>query len=386
MDRCLVTGATGFIGGHLTRRLRRDGYGVRCLVRAGSDAARVQDLRALGAEIVVGDLSDAESLLRAAQNADAVVHCAAMVSDWGTVPEITAANVEGTRGLLAAAVAAGVRRFVQISSTDVYGYPGRVGADAASGVAPTDRTGGGPISGAADESFQSRRFRNWYAQTKLMAERELQRVAHDHGLESVILRPATVYGPGSREVILEIGRALRAHNMLLIGGGRADAGLVYVGNLVDAIVLALRASALAPGPRSDGETGELLIHFPVGHGADGSPAAVPAFNITDGVEVTWRRLGDDLADGLGAPHARLSIPYPLVIALATALEQGYRVTRRLTGLHARALLSRQAVQVMGIDQSFSNRSARDLLGWEPRVSYPEGMQTTLDWLRGSVST
>ncbi len=261
MDRCLVTGATGFIGGHLTRRLRRDGYGVRCLVRAGSDAARVQDLRALGAEIVVGDLSDAESLLRAAQNADAVVHCAAMVSDWGTVQEITAANVEGTRGLLAAAVAAGVRRFVQISSTDVYGYPGRVGAAAASGVAPTDRTGGGPTRAPPTRASvaalpQLVRPDQADGRARAAAGRARPRAGVGDPAPGDRLWPRLTRGdPRDRA-------ALRAHNMLLIGGGRADAGLVYVGNLVDAIVLALRASALAPGPRSDGETGELLIHFP----------------------------------------------------------------------------------------------------------------------------
>jgi nucleoside-diphosphate-sugar epimerase len=67
--------------------------------------------------------------------------------------------------------------------------------------------------------------------------------------------------------------------------------------------------------------------------------------------------------------------------VGSALEQGYRAVRRATHLQTPALLSRQAVQIMGIDQDFSNHKARELLGWEPRVNYAEGMQTTVAWLR-----
>ena len=99
-DVHLVTGASGFIGSHLVQRLIDAGHPVRCLVRPGSDTRRLEQL---GVEFAPGSLENPRSLQRAAEGCDYVVHCGAMVSDWGTVEEIEAVNVAGTRDLLAAA-------------------------------------------------------------------------------------------------------------------------------------------------------------------------------------------------------------------------------------------------------------------------------------------
>jgi oxidoreductase len=331
LDRgvCLVSGASGFIGSHLAERLRRDGRRVRGLVRSTSDTSR---LAALGVELAVGDLGDRGSLERAVEGCRYVLHCAAMVSDWGTVDEIRRINVAGTRDLLDASCAASVERFIQFSSTDVYGYPGQA---------------------AVDEAYVPQRFSNWYAQTKWEAEAEVRRVQASGALACVTLRPATVYGPRSEEVVGEMARALRGHHMLLVDRGRAIAGLTYVENLVDAAVLALEREE-APGQ---------------------------AFNVTDGLPVTWRRFLDDLADGLGYPRARWSVPYAAANALGVSLEAGYRALRRATRLTLPPLLSRQAVQVLGRPQDFSQAKAMTLLGWRPRVDYPSGLAATLAWLR-----
>lgn len=328
-DLCLLTGASGFIGGHLAERLLREGRRVRCLVRATSDTSR---LEGLGLELVRGDLISQSSLAEAVEGCRHVVHCAAMVSDWATVGEIRRVNVLGTRELLAASTAASVDRFVHLSTTDVYGHPGVPGVD---------------------EAYRPSGFRNWYSQTKLEAEHEARRAAQTSGLEVVILRPATVYGPGSREVVGEMARALRAGHMIMIGGGRAVAGLTYVENVADAALLALSESE----------------------------AAGQAFNVTDGLTVTWRQFLDDLAEGLGARRARWNLPYGVASGLGVSLEHGYRLLRRMTGLSAPALLSRQAVHVLGRAQDFSNRRARQVLGWEPRVDYATGLAATLTWLR-----
>ena len=325
----LLTGASGFIGSHIAARLAGEGRRLRCLVRASSDTGA---LERLGVELVVGDLADPACLRRAADGASRVVHCAALVSDWASTAEILAANVAGTRGLLQAAAGAGVARFVHLSSTDVYSHPGRP---------------------AVREGYRARSFGNWYAHSKRLAEQEVSQAGSGRELETVILRPATVYGPGSREVIAAIARAIAARQMLLIDRGRAIAGLCYVENLVDAVILALERPA----------------------------AAGAAFNVADGLEVTWRELVDDLADELGRPRPRLSIPYGAAYALGFALEHGYRLLRRTLRLRTPALLSRQAIGVLARDQDFDTRSAREVLGWRPRVSYREGLAATTAWLR-----
>jgi nucleoside-diphosphate-sugar epimerase len=255
-----------------------------------------------------------------------------MVSDWGTRREIARVNVDGTRHLLDAAVAAAVQRFVHLSSTDVYGYPGRP---------------------AVAEAHAGAGFDNWYAETKRRAEAEVRRVAARGDLETVVLRPATVFGPRSVEVVGEIARSLRAGRMVLIDGGRPLAGLVYVENLIDAAVLAQR-SAVAAGE---------------------------VFNVTDGLDVTWRGFADSLAEALGCPPVRFSMPYWLASGLGFSLEHGYRLLRGAVGLRTPPLLSRQAVHVLGRDQAFSNEKARRVLGWAPRVDYERGLQATVDWLR-----
>jgi nucleoside-diphosphate-sugar epimerase len=141
--------------------------------------------------------------------------------------------------------------------------------------------------------------------------------------------------------------------MLLIDGGRAVAGLCYVENLIDAALVALQHQN-APGQ---------------------------AFNVSDGLGVTWKQFTEDIAHGLGCAAPRLSMPYWISTAVGFSLEYSYRLLRGASGLTTPPLLSRQAVQVMGSDQDFSNRKARELLGWEPRVDYETGLRATIEWLQ-----
>lgn len=328
-DTCLITGASGFIGGRLAKRLSDEGYAVRCLVRASSDTSRLEQL---DVQLTVGDLTDADSLMRATAGCQYVLHCGALVSDWATTQEIVRINVGGTRSLLDAALATSIERFVHFSSTDIYGYPDR---------------------SQTDETYTPTRFRNWYAQTKLEAEAEVRRAERENALTTVILRPATVYGPGSVDVVGEIARAIKGRHMLLIDRGRPLAGLCYIDNLLDAAVLALQHEA-APGE---------------------------AFNVSDGLDVTWKQFTDGLAGGLGCPEVRFSIPYPLANSIGFSLEHCYRLLRRATGLSLPPLLSRQAVQVLGKSQDFSNRKLRQTLDWEPRVGYENGLEATVAWLK-----
>ena len=115
----LVTGATGLLGSHIVEQLRKRYLPVRVLVRPGSDRTwlETQDV-----EFVEGDITDPSSLAKACQGVDAVYHSAAKVGDWGPWEDFQRITIDGTRNIVDAAIAAGVRRFVHISSISCYGY------------------------------------------------------------------------------------------------------------------------------------------------------------------------------------------------------------------------------------------------------------------------
>jgi nucleoside-diphosphate-sugar epimerase len=320
--KSLVTGATGFIGSHLAQALVAAGDEVRALVRPTSDTRR---LAALPVELCVGDLTDPASLRRAVAGVARVFHCAAVVFDWGDPAIFDAANVDGTRHLLASALETGVAKFVHVSSTEVYGYPDY------------------PV--AEDAPY---RYRGWsYCDTKIEAEKQAWAFAR-RGLPLTILRPATVYGPRSA-TILEFVALLKGGQMMLIAGGRKNAGLVYVDNLSDALLLAGKPEA--------------------GLGR--------AYNLTDGLDVTWAQFTNELATMLGRGQVRRSLPRGLAYAAACLLEGWGRARKQ----SSRPLLTRMAVEFVGTRQDFDNQRVRQELGWRPRVDFAEGMRRVESWLQ-----
>ena len=221
-----VTGATGFIGGRVCERLVQEKASrVRALVHTVQRAPRIARLPI---ELCVGDLLDRNSLRRAFADSQIVVHCASGIGRG---------IVRSTRNLLQAAQAAGVERFVHISTAAVYGLT--------------------PPPGSEIEQAPLRRTGEEYCDNKIRAERVVARFLR-RGVPAVILRPSIVYGPYSAWSTRLI-EALRHDLVALIDGGSGACNTTYVDNLVDAILLALE------NRHSVGET----------------------FFITDGERVTW---------------------------------------------------------------------------------------------------
>lgn len=333
----LVTGATGLIGGHLVRRLVERGLAVRGLVRRPADGCGGGRGRAArdglpdGVEPVEGDLDDAASLERAMQGVSRVFHCAGLVSDWGPAREFRRANVDGTRRVVEAAAAAGVRRFVHMSSAAVHGYHGR---------RPFTEN-----SPQCDRGIP-------YIASKIAAEEVVLEAVRTRGLQAVMLRPVMVFGPGSKHYVAEIARHLRAGSMILVDGGRHVAGLAYVENVVDACELAAAS--------------------------DGPPGS--AWTICDDSDVTWGEYVARLADGIGVPPPRWSLPSSLLYPLATVSE----LAGRATGRRERPLLTRLAVLELGSEQRYDIRRARDELGYAPRIDFETAMERTIRWANESA--
>ena len=221
MDRiALITGATGFVGGHLAGHLAAQGWKLRALVRPTSDTAR---LRALGAELRTGDLDAVDAIAAAADGADTVFHLAGAT----TAPSEAAfrrANAEGTRNVVAGVLRAGnrPRRLVYASSfaacgPAVDGRPRRVEETPA------------PITA--------------YGRSKLAGETEA-RAATGEGVEVVVLRVPAVYGPGDRASFLPLFKLVKRRLAPLPAGPERRAQLIYVADLARAFA---RAAGVAPG-------------------------------------------------------------------------------------------------------------------------------------------
>src|SRR3990170_313861 len=192
--KALVTGATGFIGGHIVDSLLAAGHQVRGLARNTEKAARLRDL---GVEATMGDLTDIASLRAAARGVDTVFHAAAKVTDWGPWPEFEAATVLGTEQALQAAVDAGVRRFLHVSTVGVYDDRALVSAG---GRAGEDT----PLTTGADGSW------GFYAKSKMLAEKAAFRYHNEGKLIVSAIRPAWVYGPRDESIFPRLVQFLKS--------------------------------------------------------------------------------------------------------------------------------------------------------------------------------
>jgi nucleoside-diphosphate-sugar epimerase len=320
--KILVTGATGFIGGHLVRCLRKEKAArIRALVR---DAAKAASLAQLGVELVKGDLSDDASLERAVQGCSVVIHAAAQVSSVPDSAVFDQSNVGGTENLARAASAAHVERFVHLSSIAVFGLP---------------------TSGEILETSPRRPCGDPYCDTKLDAENVVWRYHREAGLPSVILRPSGVYGPGSTHwSVVPLKRIIKG-KMFFVNDGRGLLNYVYIDNLVDAILTA----------------------------AEDDRAVGDAFIVNDGA-TTWREFFGAYARMAGKNSIR-SVPlwaaklWVQYRNLAAAWRgEKTRVPPNTLGF----LVGRAVYRQSHIEEKLGHRS---------RVGLEEGMRRTESWFR-----
>ncbi len=217
--KVFVTGATGFIGGEIIRQLRERDDQVRCLIRT---PAKAKSARALGAEMVSGDLGDSEAIAAAMQGVDAVIHAAAMY-EVGIPPSQRAAmrevNVGGTERVLRAALEAGVPRVLYVSTVGAFGNThGKV----------------------VDETYRhpGREFTSCYEQTKWEAHQFAEKMIGE-GLPCIIVQPGGVYGPGDTSSIAELLNQFLAGRMPLIPFPDLGICLSHVEDIATGILLAL---------------------------------------------------------------------------------------------------------------------------------------------------
>jgi nucleoside-diphosphate-sugar epimerase len=325
MTKTLVTGATGFIGGRLTTALLDRGDDVRALVR---DPARASALDARGVELVQGDVEDTDSLARAVAGVDRVYHCAAIVSDWIAREEIQRINVEGTRRMLEACARANVGRLLYLSSLAVLGTRHHHGTDES---APYQETG------------------DAYSDSKIDSEKLAQEFAARGDVETVIVRPGFVYGPGDRNFMPRLLEGLAGGQFAFVGDGSKLLNIVYIDDVAQAALL-----------------------------ADENPDATgKAYNVTDGTRTSLREFVTFTAEYLGLPLPTRKIPPRVAWGLVYALEGLAKVRRAKEPPR----LNRGRMKFLYYNQHYSIERARRELGFEPRFTYRDGLPPTLDWFR-----
>ena len=314
--RVFITGPNGFIGRALANRYRH----------LGAEVGGVDFTPDAQWNVVAGDVREPDKWRHLLAGADLVIHTAAVVSMVAPMRAAWEVNCNGTRRLLTACREQGVARFVQLSSVAAFGFD---------------------FPANVDESHPLIANGNSYVDTKITSEHTVL-AAHAGGeMACTIIRPGDVYGPSSRAWVTAPLEIMRAGQFLLPDGGQGVFSPVYIGDLVDGIVLA------AGKPEGAGQI----------------------FTLTSGVGVTcaeffahhWRWLGKR-----GSPR---TLPKGVAIALA---ETGASIAR-LLGRSTE--LGRGTVELLGRPATYSIDKARRLLGYSPAVDLAEGLRRSEAWAR-----
>jgi len=310
----LVTGANGFVGKFLCAELLRQGHSVRAAVRSASPSSDNIEVA------VVGAINDKTNWAEALRDVDVVIHLAARVhvmkdSAADPLAEFLKINTQGTTNLACQAAAAGIKRLVYVSSIKVNGK---------------HTTETQPFTEADQPNPQDA-----YAISKWRAEQALQRVAQETGIEVVIVRPPLVYGLGVKGNFIKLLAVVDKGIPLPLASVRNKRSLIYLGNLVDALI------ACASHPAAAGKT----------------------YLVRDGDDVSMPDLVKQIAIGLGRPARLLPLPVRLLRGLGRLLDKQESVKRIAGSLRINDDLIRKE------------------LGWQPKFTLQQGLQATADWYK-----
>jgi nucleoside-diphosphate-sugar epimerase len=320
--KVLVTGATGFTGGHLARALAARGDEVRALVR---DASRARELAARGVSIVEGDLGRRETLAAAVEGVEVVYNIAALYRQ-ASLPERTyhTVNAEAVGWLIDAAARAGARRVVHCSTVGVHGDIEHPPANEDAPLRPGDV----------------------YQATKVEGERMAREAASRTGIEVVVTRPSGIYGPGDRR-LLKLFRGVARRRFVVLGDGKIFYHLTHVDDLVEGFRLA------ATVPQAAGRT----------------------YILAGGEVTTLNELVATIAGEAGVAPRNVHLPVWPFWALGAACE----AICAPFGLEPP--IYRRRVDFFTKSRAFDISRARHELGFSPAVGVRAGIRRTLAWYR-----
>ncbi len=317
-EAAFVTGGSGFIGGALVRRLVADGWRVSALARSDASARVVAGH---GAEVVRGDLDDVAAMTAGMRGCALAFHCAATLGAFGDRKSFERGNVQGTRNVLGAARRAGVRRVVH------------VGTEAA-------LLAGQPLVYVDETAPLRPDSRALYSSTKAQAE-QVVIAAADDTLETVVIRPRLVWGPGDTTIAPSLVDLVRRGRFAWIGGGHHLTSTTHVDNVVEGLVLAAE------------------------RGRSGT-----AYFVTDGEPIEFREFVTRLlaTQGVTPPDRNLKP------ALARVVAGTGELLWSALPLPGEPPITRLGLWLSSLEATIDTSRAREQLGYEPVRSLDEGME------------
>lgn len=323
MQKVLVTGATGFIGSNLVRRLVELNYKVSVLIRGGSKLDKIEDLEV---NRFIGDLNDYSSLLNATKGFNLVFNLAAglpyhRLSDKG----YHLANVEGVKNIANACLKRNVDRLVHVSTVGVYGSTSEKGIDESAPLV----------------------LRDEYSKSKAMGDEIIFKAIKENNLPATIIRPTIAYGPGdTRPGFLDLFRLIKKGLFVPVGQGDNYFHTIYVENLIHGLILA-SAHKKALGQ-------DFII------GDDPCPK----------MRDIWQTIAN--VEEKNLPGFNLPVP------LAKALGKISDVSRKLGGPSP---LNTQRVKFITENRRYNINKAKKLLGYKPKIGLKQGVERTYFWYK-----
>jgi nucleoside-diphosphate-sugar epimerase len=324
--RAVVSGGTGLLGSRVVTALHQRGYGSTAIARrpsrSGSPHEAQLHLCDLGVEVPATDLF---------RNADVVVHAAAAVIDWGFWPEYEANTIKATANVLQAMRLAGCRRLVHISTVGVYGRPGTRE----------------PIR--EDHPYTPTGRWDYYARSKIEAERLVWAAQNNGSLDVTVIRPALIYGVHPTGLVAQVAARAKQGKLTMPGDPGTCLPLVHVDDVVSAVVLA------ATSPVAIGKT----------------------YNVVNDEKITQKEFFNTVASLVGGPPVSRRVSYRLAYAIGFVCE----VWGHLRHSPQPPPLTRFRVSLFGHRRQYSTEAIRQQLGWRPQVPFADGIVRATESLR-----
>ncbi len=335
-EKIWITGASGFIGGHVTRCLAEQGFQITCLTRPGSD---LSFLEGMPVKVVHGDISDPGGFSNSMEGMDAVIHTAGKASDWGSYDEFFQVNVEGTLNVLRAATHHHIRQVIITGSVSSYGEENY------SGLKDENSPFNSHYPYALDRLFPS--AMNHYRDTKALMTREAMAFAKEHRMDLTIIEPVWVYGEHEFHTgFYEYLKTVKSGMPFMPGSKKNHFHVIYAGDLARAYLLALTR-------RPEG-----VVRIIAGN------------ENPENMSLIFSEFCK--AAGLKSPR---HIPHSVIYPVAFLIELFATLFRRKSP----PLLTRGRVNMFYDNIGYRSLNASDLLGFRAEIPLSEGIRRTVAW-------